>query len=244
MRIIFIRHAEPDYEHNTLTEKGFREARILSDRIPGWKVDRFYVSPLARAQLTLEPSLAKMRRTAQVLPWMREFTYLITDPTTGQENKVPWDFMPRYWTKRPAFYDKDNWYKDDIFGTSEGYEEAVMNLRQGLDELLAEYGYKRDGAMYRTDIEKTNGDDDKTIVICAHLGANLEAIGYLLGISPVVLQQTIYLAPTSISILNSEQRLPGEAMFRAQCIGDVAHLLKAGEPVSEYGAFCRVMRQY
>ena len=49
MRIIFIRHAEPDYEHNTLTPRGFREAELLSDRVPHWKVDRFYSSPLERA---------------------------------------------------------------------------------------------------------------------------------------------------------------------------------------------------
>ena len=33
MRIIFIRHGEPDYDNNTLTEKGFREAELLKDRI-------------------------------------------------------------------------------------------------------------------------------------------------------------------------------------------------------------------
>ena len=28
MRIIFVRHGDPDYEHDTLTEKGHREARF------------------------------------------------------------------------------------------------------------------------------------------------------------------------------------------------------------------------
>ena len=32
MRLIFIRHAEPDYQHNCLTEKGCREAEILCGR--------------------------------------------------------------------------------------------------------------------------------------------------------------------------------------------------------------------
>ncbi len=27
MKLIFIRHGDPDYEHDTLTEKGIREAR-------------------------------------------------------------------------------------------------------------------------------------------------------------------------------------------------------------------------
>ena len=30
MNIYIIRHAEPDYEHDSLTEKGWREAELLS----------------------------------------------------------------------------------------------------------------------------------------------------------------------------------------------------------------------
>ena len=33
MRIIFVRHAEPDYANDTLTEKGWREAALLAERV-------------------------------------------------------------------------------------------------------------------------------------------------------------------------------------------------------------------
>ena len=39
MRLIFIRHAEPDYEHDSLTEKGWREAKLLAVRTKSWQVD-------------------------------------------------------------------------------------------------------------------------------------------------------------------------------------------------------------
>ena len=248
MRIIFIRHAEPDYEHNTLTPRGFHEAELLSDRVPHWKVDRFYSSPLARARLTAEPSLRKMGRTAEIVDWMQEFSYAVTDPTTGDQ-KVPWDFMPQFWTNEPQLYDKDNFYQHQVLQSNTEYPAAVQNLRNGLDGILEEYGYHRKGGYYETDEEKTRGDEDTTIVFFAHLGANLEAVGYLLGISPVVLQQTIYLAPTSVCILNAEKRqcgsipgnVPGIAMFRAQVLGDVTHLLTAGQPLSESGSFTRVL---
>ena len=45
MRIIFVRHAEPDYANDTLTEKGWREAALLAERVSGWDVTDFYVSP-------------------------------------------------------------------------------------------------------------------------------------------------------------------------------------------------------
>ncbi|NLC75941.1 MAG: hypothetical protein GX685_12105 [Clostridiales bacterium] len=42
MRLVFIRHCEPDYEKDSLTKKGFREAEILAQRVGNWKVDRFF----------------------------------------------------------------------------------------------------------------------------------------------------------------------------------------------------------
>lgn len=47
MRLIFIRHGDPDYVHDTLTEKGKREAELLAQRVKNWDVSKFYVSPLA-----------------------------------------------------------------------------------------------------------------------------------------------------------------------------------------------------
>ncbi len=237
MRIIFIRHAEPDYENNTLTTKGFREAEILSDRVTKWEVDRFYSSPLPRAQLTGAPSLKKLGRELTVVDWMKEFYYPIDDPTTGR-HKVPWDFMPEYWTKQEQFYDYKTFDQHPLFG--EEYREAVAAMREGLDAILAEYGYTRQDDYYLCDEEKTKEDDNKTIVFFGHLGANLEAVGYLLNISPVILQQTLFLAPTAVSILNFEKRMPGRAMARAQVLGSTSHLEMAGEPLSRMGAFCDV----
>ena len=46
MKIIFIRHGEPNYEIDSLTEKGWREAELLSKRTAKWNVTDFYCSPL------------------------------------------------------------------------------------------------------------------------------------------------------------------------------------------------------
>lgn len=59
MRIIFVRHAEPDYANDTLTEKGWREAALLAERVSGWDVMDFYVSPLGRARDTASLSLKR-----------------------------------------------------------------------------------------------------------------------------------------------------------------------------------------
>ena len=38
MHLIFIRHADPDYKIDSLTEKGFREAELLGKRVSAWKI--------------------------------------------------------------------------------------------------------------------------------------------------------------------------------------------------------------
>lgn len=240
MRIIFIRHGDPDYINDTLTEKGIREAKLLAERISTWEnITDIYCSPLGRAQKTASYPLAAIGREAVTYPWLREFSYAIDDPTTGRHG-VPWDFMPEYWTEIEEMYDRHNWKNTDIYRSNPeilpAYDEACM----GLDNILSKYGYKRYHNYYVTDNPKTpdeSGSDDTTLVFFCHLGITFVMMSHLLGISPAVLFHGFYIAPTSVTILAAEERIPGKAMFRAQVVGDTSHLKTGGETISTAGYF-------
>lgn len=62
MKLIFIRHGEPNYEIDSLTEKGWREAELLSKRTVKWNVTDFYCSPLGRAKDTASFTLKNAPR--------------------------------------------------------------------------------------------------------------------------------------------------------------------------------------
>lgn len=132
MKLIIIRHGDPDYEHDSLTQKGVREAQLLSDRISQLDVKAFYCSPLGRAQDTASYTLNKMNRTAETLPWLCEFEGKIV---SGLKLVSCWDRLPSVWTKYPEHYDYDNWYKSKImrYGT---VERKYKNVCEGIDELL------------------------------------------------------------------------------------------------------------
>ena len=146
MRIIFIRHGDPDYEKDSLTEKGWREAALLAERVSRWKVTDFYVSPLGRAQDTASLSLKKMGRQARTLPWLREFRAFINDPGRG-EHVIPWDFYPGFWTKEERMYDR-NAFADTPVMRSGPVKEEYARVCAGLDGLLAHYGYVREGGIF------------------------------------------------------------------------------------------------
>ena len=233
MRIIFIRHGDPDYVNDTLTEKGKVEAELLSKRVVKWDVKDFYCSPLGRARDTAAYSLDKMGRTAKIYDWMQEFFYLVDDPVTG-DKRIPWDFMPDYWTNEPLMYDKDEWVKAPVM-TSGEIEEKYKWLCDGLDKLISEHGYERCGNYYKA--VKPNTD---TIVIFCHLGVTFAMLSHLLGISAPVLWQQFFIAPTSVTEVCTEERVKGNAVFRVKKFGDISHLYAGGEKPSDSGFFCEV----
>lgn len=260
MRIVFVRHGEPDYSKDSLTDKGWQEARLLAQRISKWKVAQFYCSPLGRARDTASCTLQKMNREAITLDWMREFSYHIDDPITGRHG-IPWDFVPSFWTGQPQMFDQTNWINAGIFASNPDIASQYPLVCDHFDHLLEEYGYHRDGSFYRTNknvrrhiISTVSADgsptadsfpdeeSEPTIVIFCHLGVTCIVLSHLINIPFPLLVHGFFLPTTSLTIVSSEERWENEAYFRIQAMGDVSHLLAGGEPVSSAGSFVKAFQ--
>ena len=74
MRILLIRHGDPDYENDSLTEKGRREAHMLASRLINERIDYIYCSTMGRAKETARPTLEAKGMTAVEYDWLREFS--------------------------------------------------------------------------------------------------------------------------------------------------------------------------
>jgi len=235
MRIIFIRHGDPDYANDSLTEKGWREAGLLADRVEKWDfITDIYCSPLGRAKDTASCSLKRLGRDAQIYDWMQEFWHPIKSPYDGR-TQVCWDLMPDYWTADARFMDTEKWLETPLMLSNPEITPAYREVCKGLDELLTQYGYIRTGHYYT--VTESKARRDAAIVIFCHLGITLTMMSHLLNISPVQLWQGIYLAPTSVTMLATEERQSGIVQFRAQVIGDTSHLQAGNEPISASGYF-------
>ena len=230
MKLLIIRHGDPNYEIDSLTKKGWKEAEMLAERIAPLDIKAYYVSPLGRAKDTASLTLKKAGREAEVLPWAREYNTRILGESG--ERRIPWDMLPEKWTAVPEYYDKDKWYDVPVMKEA-GMEEGLRWVWDGLDELLARHGYKREGMYYRA--EKPNED---TIAIFCHFGVECVMLGHLLGISPMALWHGFMAAPTSVTTVNTEERRDGIASFRVSAFGDISHLYVKGEEPAFAGRFC------
>lgn len=230
MKLLIVRHGDPNYIIDSLTETGWKEAELLSKRLEKLDVAAFYCSPLGRAKDTAAPTLKAMGREAEILPWLREFTLLVNRP--DKPKNVAWDWLPQDWTNYPDFFDKDRWMSHPVFQEA-GLEPEIRWVYQGLDDLLARHGYVREGNLYRA---VTPNED--TVVLFCHFGLECILLSRLLNVSPMVLWHGSCAAPTSVTTLISEERREGLAYFRMSSFGDISHLYAAGQEPSFSARFC------
>lgn len=247
MRILLIRHGDPDYINDALTQKGRREAKLLADRMERETIDDFYVSPLGRARQTASYTLERLGRTAQVKDWLQEFPAKLdvndspwlqaAYPDTRRENgryavRIAWDMLPAFWKDDPAYQTPDGWRNTEVAKHSD-LNEAYDRVAAGMDELLAKYGYVREGNLYRTE----KGTDASVACFC-HFGVTCVILSHLWNISPFVLWHSLAMAPTSVTEVFTEERQKGMVSFRATRIGDLSHLYVGNEPPSFSARFC------
>ena len=231
VRLLIIRHGDPDYEHDALTPAGQREAALLAERLRSEEIDAFYLSPLGRAQATARYTLDAMHRTGETLPWLREFHAKIQHPDTG-DFRIPWDWLPAVWTAEPRYYDKDLWCETDVM-RAHGVGQEAERVYAGLDAVLVAHGYVREGMLYRPERPNT-----ETLAFFCHFGVECVMLAHLTGISPMQLWHGFAAAPASVTTVRTEERRRGAVSFRISSFGDTAHLYAAGVQPSFSARFC------
>ncbi len=232
MRILIVRHGDPDYEHDTLTEKGWVEAECLAEKMKNIEAKAYYVSPLGRAKDTAAPTLKAVGREAEECWWLEEFFKpQIHRPDIPDRTTIAWDWLPADWTVCPELFDKDAW-KDNAAMKEGKVGEAAEKVFAELDKLLATHGYVREGEVYKT--EQGNCD---TIVFFCHLGLECLLLSHLIGTSPMIFWQGFACAPTSVTTVVTEERRKGTACFRITEFGSIEHLYVKDEKPSFAGRF-------
>ena len=240
MRLVFVRHCEPNYEIDSLTPRGWEEAELLSQRILKWKVDDFYVSPLGRAKDTCKVCLDKraeagLNHEVTVLPWLKEFYFDLKYPENGKDCMC-WDHLPSYFNGNKDLHDKDIWCDTELM-KSGNIRKEFDHVTKSFDEFLKGYGYVRqaDGTY------KVVSHNDKTIVMFCHFGITAVLTGHLTGIAPTCLWQGFFMPTSSVTVIGTEEREEGIASFRVQSFGDCTHLISKDESVSSSGYFAEVL---
>ena len=234
MRLLLIRHGDPDYTVDGLTEVGKREAKLLAERIAPMEIAEYFVSTMGRARATARPTLERAGRTARECDWLREFSIGVERPDCQGLSHVPWDWLPQDWSRDPILLDRERWAEHPIFAAKD-LRGAYHRVVASFEEVLAGYGYVREGLVYRVRRQST-----ETLAFFCHFGVSCVLMSRLMNVSPMVLWHGLAMAPASVTTIYTEERRPGIASFRAAAVGDISHLYAHGVEPSFSARFCEV----
>lgn len=224
MRLLFIRHADPDYVLDSLTPTGIQEAEALRDYLSSYSLDEVYCSPLGRARKTMEIALSSPAHEGIVpivLPYLKEFDATIP---AQKRSHICWDFLPEELEEdEELLTHPQDWVKAKIYASSPDLLAKVKERFDGIDETLAKNGYIRVNNHY-----ETKQGNERTIAFFCHFGVESLLLAHLINCSPVSLWHGTCAAPSSITEVYTEERREGKVSFRISHFGDTSHLKLKG----------------
>lgn len=232
MRILLIRHGDPNFEIDGLTEKGKREVELLTKRLVKENISKIYSSPRGRARLTAEPTAKALGMEIEIVELMQEFNYKRMRLPYREGTAIAWEILPEYMNSQPDAYEPGRWQKMPSIEESEIYE-GYQEVCREFDAVLARHGYERDGYNYKA----TNPNHD-TIAIFCHGGIIAMLLSHLMNCSPYSTWQHACALSSSVTTIYTEERREGAVLMRITGFSDVSHLYAGGEEPSFSARFC------
>jgi probable phosphoglycerate mutase len=229
MRLYIIRHADPNYETDSITEDGHLEAAALAKRLAVHGFDRIYTSPMGRAKATMEYTAKLLGMEHAIEPWTRELWPELALQDTPWGNLMAFDLPGEVFRGGLTRPTHENWHTIEAI-KNEPFREVFETVQRNSDEFMARQGYVREGARYR--FESPN--KVKIAVFC-HNGFGLTWLAHLLDIPLPLVWSGFWLPPTSVTTILMDERSPGWAVPRCIGLGDVSHLYEAGMEVKPRG---------
>jgi broad specificity phosphatase PhoE len=227
MLLYIIRHGDPIYSPDTLTEKGKLQAKALAKRLAVHSLDKIYSSPLGRAKETAQPTCDLLGLNYIIEEWTSEGLAWKDFSKVMPDGKRRWSFhiQTTLIKNNETINVTTNWYELNCFkdtNSKAGYER----IQRCSDEFLGRHGYEREGAVYRI----TRPNDDRIAVFC-HQGFGVTWISHLLGIPPHIFWTSFDITHSGVSIFHFENYEDGYTTPKCLVLSDISHIYKDDLPL-------------
>ena len=226
MLLYIIRHGDPDYSTDTLTELGRLQAEAVGKRIARSKIDRIFSSPMGRARETAAPACRLLGLEPQIEEWTREI---------GDEVKTP---FPDGKIKSISFlqntYYRENGNIDlpyDRAFECPGISQSSMHLaipfiEKNGNDFLERLGYRAENGVYR--ILRPN---EERVALFCHAAFGRAWISTLLHIPLHLMWAGFSYGHTGVTILEFRNNDDGFTAPRCLVYGDLSHIYAENLPM-------------
>ena len=220
MRLVIVRHGEPNYEKDCLTEKGHVQAKLAAERLSDEGIEEIFSSPMGRAKETASYTSEKLGiKNLSVLDFMHELKWGSADGNPIFADGHPWtisdELVRQGWNLNDETWPGHDFFKNNLV-TAE-----CEKVASGTDEWLESLGYKREGLYYRN----VNRDETQhTVALFCHGGSSSAMIARIMNQTFPYVCATMHVDFTGITILRFD-RFPGSLSVPSfEIVSDSRHI--------------------
>ena len=182
MLLYFLRHGDPIYEPDQLTEKGKTQAEALSRRLLLSQIDEIYASSSVRACQTAQPLADKLHKEICKMDWCHENLAHRDFSITDEDGQRRWFFESESFLRRMGQNDVAQmgfeWYRHPLFADTK-CGEGYLRIARHTDEFLASLGYLHDTKNHCYTAAEPN---EKRIALFAHGGFGRAFLAHIMDI--------------------------------------------------------------
>lgn len=229
MILYYIRHGDPIYEPDSLTELGHKQAEALSMRLANADINKIFASTSVRARQTAEPTAKLLNKEVALLDWCNE-GYVWEEFTVVRNDFKTWfyhDAQSMQLFVRDDFSKLGHmWYKHpDVYNSK--LESGIERVKRETYAFLSALGYDKaaDGNYYIA----SRPNDDK-IALFAHEGFGMAFLSTVLGIPYSTFCSRFELEHSGMTVV----RFEGDKIVipRILQMNNDSHMFKAGLPTN------------
>ena len=223
MLLYIIRHGDPDYGTDSLTERGKLQAEAVGKRIFDSGINQIYSSPMGRARETAMPACRLLGLDCKIEDWSHEvMDERLTTFPDGIRKSVSLVQNSYYRENGAIDLTYEKCFEAPGFNTSK-MESAVDKIEAGGREFLERLGYREENGVYRI----LRANEDKVALFC-HAAMGRAWISRMLHIPIHLMWAGFNITHTGVTILEFKNFENGVTAPCCLCFSDISHLYAAG----------------
>ncbi len=226
MYLFIVRHGEPDYTEDKLTETGRKQAEMTAERLMIDRIDEIHASPLGRAKETASFLASKVGLSVITEPWARELENDCRGSIDGSEPVGIGVFPSTYLLGERFRKMTCEEAVSKIPGLCDNaFPNRYREIGEGIDEMLSGLGYERtEDGFYQP--EKPDG---RHIALFCHGAMIRSVLSHIYQIPYPYLGSTFHENFCGVTILRFDSDTGGAFVPKLIAFGDIGHLYKDGE---------------
>ena len=223
MLLYIVRHGDPNYKLDCLTERGKLQAEAVGKRIAASKIDRIFSSPMGRARETAAPAC----RLLGLEPTIEEWTHEILDERLtpfpdGKMKSVT--LIQNTYYRENGNIDLDYAHSLECAGFNQsGMGRALEYIEENGKAFLERLGYKEENGIYR--ILRPN--EEKVALFC-HAAFSRAWLSVLLHVPVHMMWSSFSYTHTGVTVIEFKNNANGITAPRCLCFSDMSHLYAEG----------------